>query len=486
MRYTAAIFSFMTATMVVNAQRTVTLDLERTVALATDSSLSADKYRSVLDASRFEHLAWQASRKPQLTLTSTPLQYEQYMVQRYISEEDRDTYREQQMLYSEANVGVTQQIESLGGVLYANTGLGFLHTFGNGETYSQFSTVPFKIGYKQSLMGFNEMKWNRLIEPMKLKLAEKTYAYNVETTAQTAVGLFFNLALAQDQLQMAEEYLQTCDTIYAIGRRRFKIASISKAELSILDLQRTNALNSLVNAQVTRSEAVKNLAAYLGMDKGTDIRLLIPSMPTPLIVDAAEAVRYARENNPTYVETQQAVTEAKMNVEKAKAERRLSLDIDASIGINQVADNFFDAYRKPLLQDAAVISLTVPLKDWGQRKNAYRAAKSKLENLEKSQEEAVRDTELDVVVTVEDFNNRHTIANNSRKALNIAQEAYDAMLARFIKGQATVNDLSLAQNYWQTARQNYTQSLQNYWVAYYKLRCLTLYDFKKCEVITHK
>ncbi|MGN0280816.1 MAG: TolC family protein [Prevotella sp.] len=485
MRRIATIITLLATTLVVEAQRTVRLDLERTVALATDSSLSADKYRSVLDISRFEHLSWQASLKPQLTLSSTPLQYEQYMVQRYISEEDRDTYREQQMLYSEANIGLTQQIEPLGGTFYANTGLGFLHTFGNGEKYSQFSTVPIKVGYKQSLLGFNELKWNRLIEPMKLKLAEKTYAYNVETTAQTAVSLFFDLALAQDLQQMAQDYLQTCDTIYAIGRRRFKIASISKAELSILDLQRTNAVNTLANATISRKEAERKLAVYLGMDRDTNIELIIPTMPTSMVVDAADAIRYARENNPTYVETQQAVAEAQKQLDKAKVERRLSIDIDASVGINQVADNFWDAYRKPLIQDAAVISLSVPLKDWGLRKNAYRAAKSRLENMEKAQTETARDTELDVLVTVEDFNNRNEIANNSRKALNIAQEAYDAMLARFIKGQATVNDLSLAQDYWQTARQNYTQSLQNYWVSYYKLRCLTLYDFKKHEIITH-
>ena len=484
MRYIGIIVSLLIATTA-EAQRSVTLDLERTVALATDSSLSADKYRSVLEANRFEHLSWLASRKPQLALSSTPLQYERYMVQRYISDEDRDTYREQQMLYSEASLGLTQQIESLGGTLYASTGLGFLHTFGNGTNYNEFTTVPIKVGYKQSLWGFNELKWNKLIEPMKLKLAEKTYAYNVETAAQTAVTLFFNLALAQDMQRMAEEYLQTCDTIYAIGRRRFKIASISKAELSILDLQRTNALNTLDNASISRNEAAKSLATYLGMDRDTEIELIIPTMPISLIVNPADAIRYARENNPRYVETQQGVTEAQKEVEKAKVERRISIDIDASIGLNQVADNFWDSYHKPLRQESAVISLSVPLKDWGQRKNAYLAAKSRLENAEKTQKETARDTELDVVVTVDDFNKRQNIANNSRKALNVAQEAYDAMLARFIKGQATVNDLSLAQDYWQTARQNYTQSLQNYWVSYYKLRCLTLYDFKKHEIITH-
>lgn len=485
MRRLFFIVTLTAATLGVSAQRKVTLDLNRTVALATDSSLTAEKYRSVLDTYRFSFLAWQASRKPQITLDATPLQYEQYMVQRYISDEDRDTYREQQMLYSEAAVGITQDIEALGGTLYASTGLGFLHTFGGDTNYDQFSTVPIKVGYRQDLLGFNALKWSKRLEPLKLKKAEKAYAYNLESTAAEAVDLFFQLALAQDQLRMAEENLQTCDTIYAIGCRRFKIASISKAELSILDLQRTNATNTMENAKILRDKASKQLATFLGMERDTDIELIIPTNHSPVKVDAEEALRYARENNPAFIETRQAVEEARMEMEKAKVERRLSLNIDASIGLNQVADKFWDAYRSPLRQEKAMVTLSVPLKDWGKRKNNYLQAQSRLSTAEKELSEATRDTELDVVTSVDDYNKRHDLTANSRKSLNIAQEAYDAMLTRFIKGQATVNDLSLAQNYWQTARQNYTQSLQNYWTAFYRLRQLTLYDFNKRKTIEH-
>ena len=485
MRRLFFIVTLTAATLGVSAQRKGTLDLNRTVALATDSSLTAEKYRSVLDTYRFSFLAWQASRKPQITLDATPLQYEQYMVQRYISDEDRDTYREQQMLYSEAAVGMTQDIETLGGTLYASTGLGFLHTFGGDTNYDQFSTVPIKVGYRQDLLGFNALKWSKRLEPLKLKKAEKAYAYNLESTAAEAVDLFFQLALAQDQLRMAEENLQTCDTIYAIGCRRFKIASISKAELSILDLQRTNATNTMENAKILRDKASKQLATFLGMERDTDIELIIPTNHSPVKVDAEEALRYARENNPAFIETRQAVEEARMEMEKAKVERRLSLNIDASIGLNQVADKFWDAYRSPLRQEKAIVTLSVPLKDWGKRKNNYLQAQSRLSTAEKELSEATRDTELDVVTSVDDYNKRHDLTANSRKSLNIAQEAYDAMLTRFIKGQATVNDLSLAQNYWQTARQNYTQSLQNYWTAFYRLRQLTLYDFNKRKTIEH-
>ena len=465
------------------AQQRVTLDLDRTVRLATDSSLSVQKYQSVYDISRYQYLSWQASRKPQFSLESTPVSYQRYMTQRYLSAEDRDVYRQQRMFYSQAGIYATQTMESWGGEFYGSTQLGFLRSLGDDDK-TQFMTVPIKVGYKQDLLFFNPLKWNRQIEPMKLTLAEKTLAYGIETTSEEAVGKFFTLALAQEQLRMAEEYLASCDTIYSIAERRYRIASISKAELSILELQKTNARTTLANARISRSRAVQDLATYLGMERSTDIELIIPAVMQNLHVDAKEAIQHARENNPQYLSSREAVTEARRDAERARIEKNFSVSLDASVGLNQVADRFADAYRHLLSQDMATITLSVPLKDWGKRKNAYLAARSTVEAKERAEQEAARDTELDVVLTVADFNERQDIVETARQALTIAEDAYAQTLQRFIKAQADAYSLSVAQSHWQTARQNQIASLQNYWLTYYHLRRLTLFDYQRHQPIS--
>ena len=471
--------------LICSAQRKVTLDLDRTVRLATDSSLAAQKYQSVYDVSRYQYLSWQASRKPQLALESTPVSYQRYMTQRYISEEDLDVYRQQRMFYSQAGITATQNMESWGGQFYGSTQLGYLRTFGD-QNQTQFMTIPISFGYKQDLLFYNPLKWAKQIEPMKMTLAEKSFVYGIEQTSEEAVGRFFTLALAQDQLQMAEEYLASCDTIYAIAQRRFKIASISKAELSILKMEKTNARTTLANARIARQRAAQELLSFLGMDCTTDIELVIPSVMQSLHIDAAKAIQYARENNPQYLSSREATTEARRDAERAKIEKNLSLSLDASIGLNQVADNISDAYRHLLSQDMATVTLSVPLKDWGKRKNAYLAARSNVEAAERDEQENARDTELDVALTVAEFNERQSIVENAREALTIAEDAYAQTLQRFIKGQADAYSLSVAQNHWQTARQNQIASLQNYWLAYYHLRRLTLYDYQRHQPISNK
>lgn len=467
-----------------SAQQKVTLDLDRTVRLATDSTLAAQKYQSTYNASRYQYLSWQATRKPQFSLNSTPVMYERYMTQRYLSMEDIDVYRQQRMLYSQAGISATQTMERWGGQFYGSTQLGYLRTFGD-QNQTQFMSVPIAVGYKQELMFYNPLKWAKQIEPLKLTLAEKNLTYGIEAISEKAVSKFFTLALAQDQLRMAEEYLASCDTIYAIAQRRFKIASISKAELSILELEKTNARTTLANARISRQRAAQELAIYLGMERTTDIELVIPTVMQSLHIDAAEAIQYARENNPQYLSSRKAVTEARRDAERARVEKNLSVSLDASVGLNQVADEFVDAYRHLLSQDKATITLSIPLKDWGKRKNAWLAARSTVETAERAEQEIARDTELDVALTVAEFNERQTIVETAREALTIAEDAYAQTLQRFIKAQADAYSLSIAQSHWQTARQNQISSLQNYWLAYYHLRRLTLYDYQRRQTISH-
>ena len=163
-----------------------------------------------------------ASRKPQFLLESTPVKYERYMTQRYLSNENIDEYRQQRVLSMQAGINATQTMEPWGGQFYGTTQLGFLRTFGE-QNQNQFMTIPIAVGYKQDLLFYNPLKWARRIEPLKMARAEKELLYGIETTSEKAVEKFFALALAQDMVQMAMESLASSDTIYAIAQRRYKI-----------------------------------------------------------------------------------------------------------------------------------------------------------------------------------------------------------------------------------------------------------------------
>ena len=80
-------------------------------------------------------------------------------------------------------------------------------------------------------------------------------------------------------------------------------------------------------------------------------------------------------------------------------------------------------------------------------------------------------------MTVSDFNIQQQLVASAREALDLADMAYERTKQRFIIGKADLNSLTLSQSRQQSANTNYIRALQNYWLSYYKLRKLTLYDF---------
>lgn len=461
----------------VQAQQVLRLDLKRTIALANDSSLSAFRYQNMYLSGYWEYRSYKAARLPSLSLNLTPAQYYRYITQRYDSQADVDVYREQQMFSATAGLSLVQNFDLLGGTFYVDTQLDYLRNFGDVNS-TQFSTVPFRIGYQQDLLGFNAFRWDRKIEPLKFEKVKKQFIYNSESVSEEAVNYFFSLAMAQADYRLAEENLTTADTLYAIGEQRQKIAAISQADLLTLKLDKVNARNTLKNAEITRKRAMSALATFLNLDKNTYIEIDLPSRPRYVDIPTDRALLLAKENNPTYLEQRQNVLEAEREVDRTKKESRFNASVNASVGFNQVADNLGAAYRNLLQQDLVSLTVSIPLVDWGVRKGKYNMARNNLNVVKIAARQEEISLEEDVMMTVSDFNVQQDLIASASEALDLAELAYDQTRRRFIIGKADISSLTLSLNRQQEAQKNYIQALQNYWLNYYKIRKLTLHDFE--------
>lgn len=461
----------------VQAQSVLRLDLKETITMANDSSLSAFRYQNMYLSGYWEYRSYKAARLPSLTLNMTPAQYYRYITRRYDSQQDIDVYREQQMLSAGAGLSLAQNFDLLGGTFYVDTQLDYMRNFGDTKS-NQFSTVPFRIGYQQNLLGFNAFRWDRKIEPLKFDKVKKQYLYHAESVSEEAVNYFFALAMAQAEYKLALDNMTTADTLYAIGEQRQKIASISRADLLTLKLDRVNARNTLKNAEIARKRAMSALATFLNLDRNSYIEVDLPSRPRHIDIPADRAIALARENNPTYLEQRQNVLEAEREVDRTKKESRFNASLNASVGFNQVADKINAAYSNLLQQDLVSLTVSVPLIDWGVRKGKYNMARNNLNVVKIAARQEEISLEEDVMMTVSDFSVQQDMIASAEEALDLAELAYDQTRRRFIIGKADINSLTLALNRQQEAQKNYIQAMQNYWLSYYKIRKLTLHDFE--------
>lgn len=458
------------------AQKTVKLNLNRTIELANDSSLSAFKYQHIYLSGYWEYRTFKANRLPSMTLNLTPAQYYRNITQRYDSEQNLDVYREQQMFTASGGLSITQNLDWTGGTFYINSDLDYMRNFGDTK-YTQYSSIPVRVGYQQSLIGYNAFRWDRKIEPLKFEKMKKQLIYNMESVSEDAVNYFFNLALAEAEHKLAQDNVASSDTLYKIGARRYKIAAISQADLLTLQLDKVNARNTLQNARMSMKRAMFSLASFLDMDKNTEIDTELPVRPEKVLISMDKALAFARNNNPSFLEEKQNVLEAQRSVDKTKKESRFNASLNASVGFNQVSDNFSGAYHHPLQQDLVSLSVSIPILDWGVRKGKYNMARNNLNVVKIAARQKELSVEEEVIMTVNDFNVQQEMTGSAEEALNLARLAYEQTTQRFIIGKVDVNSLTLALNRQQEAQKNYIAALQNYWLSYYKIRKLTLYDF---------
>ena len=419
-----------------HAQKRLVLDLNRTIALANDSSLESFRTQNMYLSGYWEYRTYKANRLPSLTLDLTPAQYNRDITKRYDSGQDLDVYRTQQSYYAYGGLSVRQNLDLTGGTFYLESNLAYMRNFGDNSA-TQLTSVPIRIGYSQSLVGYNPFKWERKIEPLKYERVKKEFLYNVEKVSETATSYFFSLAMAQAEYNLAKENLASTDTLYRIGQQRHRIAAISQADLLTLKLDRVNAQNTLQNKASDLKRAMFSLASFLNLDKNTQIELELPSRPGMLF----------------------------------------NASVNASIGFNQVADNFGDVYHKPMQQDLVAVSVSIPLLDWGVRKGKYNMARNNLNVVKISARQDEISIEEEVIMTVSDFNIQQQLIASAEEALDLSILAYNETKQRFIIGKADINSLTLSLNRQQQAQRNFISALQNYWLNYYKIRRLTLFDF---------
>jgi outer membrane protein TolC len=452
------------------------LSLDDVIALAKDSSLTAFRYKNMYLANYWNFKSFKAQRLPSLTLDVQPVVYNRQLVSRYDSENDIDIYRQQKSYAASAGLTLTQNFDPLGGTFYVTTSLDYLRGFGD-NTFNQYTAVPFIIGYRHNSFGFNQFKWDRKIEPLKFEKAKLEYLYNTELIAIQAVQYFFQLALSQAQYDNAVIQKDKCDSLYLIGQLKYNIASITKSDLMTLELDVLNAQNSIATAQVAVRRDMLRLTSYLGLDRNTQLQLILPEKPPNIAINYNAAIEMMHKNSYMILEKRQSVSEAEMNLDRIRKSNRVSAGISASVGYNQEAEELQDAYRDPMRRDVISVSISVPLVDWGVRKGQKNQAANALDIAKIDQAQKMDELEQNVINTVAEFNTRYDLLITAEESLRLAKAVYEQNILNFQNGSCDITTLSSSQTRLLNAQNQYITSMRDYWSCYYEIRSQTLYDF---------
>ncbi len=456
------------------------LTLQQTVEYARRQSPDAQNARHSFRSAYWNYKYYRANYLPALKLTSNP--YLDRAINKVTLGDGSVKFVEQNLLNSDLTLSLTQNIPWTSGKLFVETAAQRIDLFSN-DSHS-WQTSPVNIGYSQSLFGYNNLKWDRRIEPIRYREAKKTYVETLELVAARATEKFFDLARAQSNYEIANTNYANADTLYIYAEGRYNIGTISENEMLQLELNKLTEEANQMNARIEMDNCMQELRSYLGIQEDIELKTDIDDHVPDLNVDLNAALLLANENSPEIQNMLRRKLESESAVSKARANAGLKADIYLRFGLTQTAEKLKDAYHNPLDQQYISLGISLPILDWGRGKGQIRVARSNRDLVHTQVEQDKTDFNLNVRKLVKQFNLQAQRVRIAARTDETAQRRAEVARRLYLLGKSSVLDLNASITEKDTARRNYITALYNYWSLYYTLRSLTLYDFEKSIPLT--
>ncbi len=458
------------------------LELPAVIEWAQEASISARRAATLQTTRYWEFRSFQANYKPQVQLNGTLPGFTRSF-QEVIQQDG--TVRFVSVSNNNANLGLSmsQPIASSGGTVFLGTSLQRFDNFKDNATF--YNGAPVELGISQPIFAYNPLKWDRKIEPLRYKESQQEFVGNMEGIAQNTVDFFFNLLIAQTNFQIAQTNLVNTDTVYQITLEREKLGKASRNDVLQLRLETLKAKKAVAAAQQDVAQARQQLAAYVGRPIAADLLLELPQEAPQILFDPARAIQETMVNRADAIGFIRRELEAKAAVAEAKGQRGFTASLVGAFGLSGSGSRLQQVYSEAQDKESVFLQFNIPILDWGR-------AKSRLETAKAQQQLTIFEVEQDRINLEQEVHTQVNLLQMFREQLELTQEADEVAAARykiaqdrFILGNLSITDLSIALQENVQAKRDYIRSLWDFWSTLYYVRVLTLYDFEKQQKIKY-
>ncbi len=458
---------------------TIPLSLFQSIEIAQSEAPDAAIARTVYSNNYWRYQSFLANYRPAVAFSAT-LPNLNRSIQAITLPNGQDAFISRSLMSNGAGISLQQGLAATGGRIFLRTNLERIDIFGSAGKPGQISylSTPVGIGFEQPLFGFNRLKWERRIEPLRFEENRKRYSEDLAETAFRATELFFDVLMAQINLEAVRKDKADADTLLAISQGRFEVGRIALDELLQIELSAMNAEAAIAQNTLNLQTATERLRDFLGIQSAVAFRLLTPTDIPAFPVDAHAALLYARMHRGDALAFERRIAEAQMNVAQARADRGVQMNLFASFGLSQTGPDLETAYTRPLDQEQVVLGITVPIADWGRARSNLEIARSNQELIQMQVAQERINFEREVLIRVQQFDLVRNQVKLALQAHDVSKRRLEMSRNRYLIGKILITDLNIALREEAEARRSYIASLRNFWLAYYDLRRLTLYDFE--------
>ncbi|SNS80211.1 Outer membrane protein TolC [Ekhidna lutea] len=468
--------------LAIGSHAQVVYSLDNIINLAKGQSPLAKQAETRKENRFWQYRLFKSNYNPQLALNGNLPAYSNQFIP--VTQEDGSTqFRPVEQTNSSLNLGLFQPISPTGGSVSVNTRASQFQDLVFDETRWRSTIVDLTVN--QPIFAFNDLKWDKKIEPIRYEESKRGYVEEMEFVSRTAVDRFFDYLDAQVNYQIAQFNLANNDTIYNIEKGRYNIGTASEDKLLQVELQLLRSQQDLAQAQLDLQTSRLALRTFIGLNEGQSFDLALPEEIPIFPVNEDLALQYAKDNRSDFIAFERRRIEADARVAEAKGER-FQMNLNASFGLNSAGGDFNESYQNAQNQQFANLTLNIPIVNWGRNEARMKTAlaNKQLTDYVIAQEE--QNFEQEIITQVRQLEVLRQQIEISKKSDEVAQKRYEVAQNRYLIGKIDITNLNIALTEKDTAKRSYISALRTYWIAYYDLRRLTLYDFSNNSLLYSK
>ncbi|MBQ0145172.1 MAG: TolC family protein [Bacteroidales bacterium] len=458
------------------------MTLDEAIATSRRQSVQALEAKHAFVSTYWAYRSYLASRLPSINLYGNLMNYDRSLTLLQSYDDGSFKYADTYNLQNSLGLQLAQNITLTGGRLYLYSDLSRIDQFGVNNKLTWY-TQPVTMSYVQPLFAYNQFRWDKMIEPKEYERGKRKYIEAMEDITIQVAQSYFALIGASRNYESSRVNCENTEAMRSIALERMKIGSVTKDEYLQLELRAINDSLNVGENLVALREAQMKLNSLLGFDESVEVIPVVEDALPDVFMDYDLVLDKCLRNSTFSLDNEINELEAASAVAKAKADRGISMSLNARLGLSQTGSTMPDAYKDLLNQEVVGLSFSIPIFDWGLGRGKVQKAKAAQEVIRAQTLQSENDNRRKLFVAVGQFNTQRQQCIASHKAMDIAAERYSLMMEKFRAGTATVTQLTDAQNDSDEARTKYLSDLGNYWNYYYTLRYYTLYDFIKGEDI---
>ena len=453
------------------------LTLAEIIAQALSHSAAGQQAVTNRETGYWAWRGYQANYRPQLGLQGTLPNFSR-VITPVVQPDGTTDFRAVRINNSNVSLTLSQNIGWSGAQVFVGAEVQRFDDF-NGNL-RRYNNQPLTLGIAQPLGQFNSLKWARAIEPLRYQESQRSYVEERETVAQRVTELYFDVLLQQVNADVAGQNAQATAELLRIGRERFALGRLSQSDLLQLELNLLDARQSQNQARLDAESAALALQAYTGAPAAEAAPTLVVPAPAPQpLVQPAQALAEARQHRSTTLAFRRRLLLAERDVALARGTTGFQATLTANLGYVNQAPNLVDTYANLQNQQQVRLAFGLPLVDWGRRQAIVKTAELARDQTRHDVAQETRSFEQQVLTQAAQQPALAEQIQLTSRADSLAQRRYDIARATYLLGRISLTDLSLASIAKDGARRGYIFALRAGWVAYYRLRALTLYDFEK-------